>query len=97
VLSALARGARLCKDAPEAAREIVAKAMKTDATKLKELWPSYRFNVTLDQSLLLALEDETRWAIKNKLTGRTDIPNYLNYIYLDALLALTPAAVTVIH
>ena len=30
---------------------------------LQELWPGYRFSVTLDQSLLLTLEDETRWAI----------------------------------
>jgi NitT/TauT family transport system substrate-binding protein len=97
VLRALVRGARFCKDAPDAAREIVAKAMQTDATKLKALWASYRFNIALDQSLVLALEDETRWAIKNKLTARTDMPNYLNYLYLDALEAVTPAAVTVIH
>lgn len=97
VLRAAIRGARFCKDAPDAAREIVAKAMKTDAAKLRDLWSSYRFNVNLDQGLVLALEDETRWAIKNKLTSRTDIPNYLNYVYLDALLAVTPAAVTVIH
>jgi NitT/TauT family transport system substrate-binding protein len=97
VLRALVRGAQVCQDAPDAAREIVAKAMQTDATKLKELWASYRFNITLDQSLVLALEDETRWAIKAKLTGRTDMPNYLNYLYLDALEAVKPAAVTVIH
>src|SRR5713101_1639439 len=97
VLRAVVRGARFCKDAPDSAREIVAKAMPTDATKLKEFWASYRFNIALDQSLVLALEDETRWAIKNKLTGRTDMRNYLNYVYLDALEAVAPAAVTVIH
>ena len=97
ILRAAVGGARFCKDAPDAAREIVAKAMKTDAAKLKELWPSYRFNVSLDQSLVLALEDETRWAIKNKLTDGTDMPNYLNHVHLDALLAVSPAAVTVIH
>ena len=35
--------------------------------------------------------------IKNKLTSTTDMPNYLNYLYLDALEAVRPAAVTVIH
>lgn len=97
ILRAVVRGARFCKDAPEAAREIVARDMKTDVRKLAELWPSYRFNVTLDQGLVLALEDEARWAIKNKLTDRTAIPNYLNYVHLDGLLAVMPAAVTVIH
>lgn len=97
VLRALVAGGRFCKDAPDAAREIVAKIMKTDVTKLKPFWRSYRFDVALDQSLVLALEDETRWAIKNKLGGGSDMPNYLNYIYLDGLLAVMPNAVTVIH
>ncbi|UUZ63731.1 hypothetical protein LP417_31400 [Polaromonas sp. P1-6] len=68
-----------------------------DATKLKASWPSYRFNMALDQGLILALEDEARWAIKNKLTSRTEMPNYLNYIYLDGLKAVMPSAVTIIH
>jgi NitT/TauT family transport system substrate-binding protein len=97
VLRAVIQGARFCKDAPDMAREILAKAMKTDAAKLKEHWPSYRFEVTLHQSLVLALEDETRWAIKNKLPGAAKMPNYLNYLYLDGLLAVSPAAVSVIH
>jgi len=97
VLRAVVRGGRFCKDSPDRAREIVAKAIKTDAVKLKALWPAYRFDVTLDQGLLLALEDETRWAIKNKLTGRIDMPNYLNHIYLDGLRDVAPSAMTVVH
>lgn len=97
VLRALIRAEPFCKDTPDAAREIVAEAFKIDAAGMKELWPEYRFNVTLDQSLLLTLEDASRWAIRNKLTGRTDMPNYLNYFYLDALQAVSPGAVTVIH
>lgn len=97
IMRALVRAGRVCKDMPNEAVEIAAKAMKTDATKLKGLWPSYRFSATLDQSLLLVLEDETRWAIKNKLVSGTDMPNYLNHFYLDALQAVAPAAVTVIH
>jgi NitT/TauT family transport system substrate-binding protein len=97
VLRAFTRGARFCKETPEAASEIVATAINADAMKLKQRWPSYRFNVSLDQSLVLALEDETRWAIKNKLTDSSAMPNYLDYIHLDGLRAVAPAAVTVIH
>jgi NitT/TauT family transport system substrate-binding protein len=97
LVRALVRAERLCRDEPDAARQIIASAMNVSLENLQELWPSYRFNVTLDQSLLLTLEDETRWAIKNKLTNRTNIPNYLDHVYLDALEAVTPAAVTVIH
>jgi len=97
VLRALIDAAHFCKDSPGAARELVAEAMKPDTANLKELWSSYRFNVVLDQSLILALEDETRWAIKNKLTGRTDAPNYLDHVYLDALKSVAPSAVTIMH
>jgi NitT/TauT family transport system substrate-binding protein len=97
VLRALIRGARFCTEAPDAAREITARAMKTDPATLKALWPSYRFKVFLDQGLILALEDESRWAIKNKATGRTDMPNYLDHVYLDALQSIEPSAVTILH
>jgi NitT/TauT family transport system substrate-binding protein len=97
ILRALIDAARFCKDSPDASREFVAEAMKPDAANLKELWSSYRFNVALDQSLILALEDETRWAIKNRLTDRTDAPNYLDSVYLDALQSVAPSAVTIMH
>jgi NitT/TauT family transport system substrate-binding protein len=97
VLRAVVRGGRFCKDAPDAAREIAARTANTDAAALKRLWPSFRFDVSLDQSLLLALEDESRWAIRSKLTDGADVPNYLNYLYPDALKAVSPAAVTIIR
>ena len=97
LVRALVRAEQLCRDEPDAARQIIASAMNVSLENLQELWLSYRFNVTLDQSLLLILEDETRWAIKNELTDRTTIPNYLDHFYLEALEAVRPEAVTVIH
>jgi NitT/TauT family transport system substrate-binding protein len=97
IVRALIRAGQFCKAAPAAASEIVAKAIDADATRLRALWSYYRFNLFLDQSLILALEDETRWAMKNKLTNRTTMPNYLNHIHVDALQATAPGAVTVIH
>lgn len=97
VLRALIQGARFCNEEPAAARAMVAAAIHRDQAKLEAAWPSYRFYVALDQGLLLALEDEAQWAIKNQLTSRTDMPNYLNLIYLDGLEAVLPAAVTIIH
>ena len=97
LVRALVRAEQLCRDEPDAARQIIASAMNVSLENLQGLWRSYRFNVTLDQSLLLILEDETRWAIKNELTDRTTIPNYLDHFYLEALEAVRPEAVTVIH
>ncbi|MCL4376773.1 MAG: ABC transporter substrate-binding protein [Actinobacteria bacterium] len=60
-------------------------------------WPTFTFEVSLNQSLIVTLEDEARWAIKNKLTNKTEVPNYLDYIYIDVLEKMKPEAVGIIH
>jgi NitT/TauT family transport system substrate-binding protein len=97
VLRALVRAERFYQDAPNAARQIIAVAIDERLENLQEVWPTYHFTVALNQSLLLALEDQTRWAIKNQLTASPDIPNYLHSLYLDGLKAVKPESVTVIH
>lgn len=97
LLRALIQGGQFCKENPEVASEFIAKSIKADLAKLRSLWSSYRFNLTLDQGFVLILEDEARWAIKNKLVEETTMPNYLNYLYLDGLTAVSPSSVTVIH
>jgi NitT/TauT family transport system substrate-binding protein len=54
------------------------------------------FELSLEHSLFTILEDEARWAIANKLTDKTKVPNYLGYFYLDAMKAVKPEAVTII-
>jgi len=97
VLRGLIRGEDFCRDNPAEARDLVARDLKVDAQGLAASWQDYRFRVSLDQSLLLQLEDESRWAIKNKLTDRTEIPNYMDHFDMDPLLAVAPSAITAIH
>ena len=97
VLRALARGVQDCNDEPEAARAIMASVLKVDTSNWKAQWPTYRFKLGLDQGLILALEDEARWAASAGLVPARPMPNFLDYMYLDALVAVAPAAVTVIH
>lgn len=97
VLRGLIRGDDFCRDNPVEARELIGAYFKVDANTLLASWSDYRFRVSLDQSLVLQLEDEARWAINNKLTKRSDMPNYLDHLDLDALQIVAPAAVTVIH
>ena len=53
-----------------------------------------RYELTLDQGLLLAMEDQARWMMGNKLTYQTKVPNYLDYIDAEALLKVDPKAVS---
>ncbi len=61
------------------------------------MWKELELAIKLEQSLLISLEDEARWAIKNNLVEGTTIPNYLKFIYLDSLKSLNPDIITIIH
>jgi len=43
------------------------------------------------------MEDQARWAIQNNSTDATEVPNYLDHIYIDALLEVKPEAIGIIH
>ena len=82
---------------PVEAQKTVSAFRKTDLVSLSTAWESNTFRVTLDQSLLFVLEDESRWAIKRGLTGEAKIPDYLDYIYLDGLMSVKPKAVRIVR
>jgi len=69
-------------------------ATKTDLDLIREVWNAFNYRVVLDKKLLITLEDETRWAMKNKLTDQTVMPDYQNYIHFDSLRAVKPDAIS---
>lgn len=79
------------------AQKIIAERLKIDQPILSSVWQKSRFNVRLDQDVLSLMENEARWLIKNKLTDKTDLPNYFDFIYLDGLEKVKPEAITIIH
>lgn len=98
LLRALVKAEEFVKEHPEEAQKIVADFNRTDIALVRDVWASHNFGVVLDQSLLLVLEDETKWAIRNRLTGGvTKIPNYLDFIYLDGLDSVKPKAIQIIR
>ena len=96
ILRALIKAETFANNNPEESRRLVAAFIKTDKAALDELWDAYIFRVTLDQGLIVDLEEQTRWAMKYRLTARRDMPNYLDFIYVDGLLALKQDAVRII-
>lgn len=97
-IKSLVASENFVKNNEQEAMVIVAKNINNpDKDYFDFVWSKHNFTVSLNQSLLLALEGETRWAIKNNLTDKTKVPNYLYYIYSDALETVKPEAVTIIH
>jgi NitT/TauT family transport system substrate-binding protein len=79
------------------ARTAITKKLDYTDDYINSVWPHFTFGLSLDEELLLNMDDEARWSIENKLTPTTDIPNYLQFIYLDALEAVKPEAISVIR
>jgi len=97
IVRALVKAEEFIRENPDEAKNIVARYLKIDRASLSELWGAYDFKVVLDQFLLVTFEDQARWAIRSNLTNATEVPNYLDYIYIDALEKVKPEAVTIIQ
>lgn len=82
---------------PQEAIAIVAKALGSKDSEIAAMWPDSNLKVSLDQSLLIGLEDEAQWIIGNKLSNVSHAPSYLELVHLDALKAVDPILVSVIH
>lgn len=82
---------------PVQARAIVQKRLAYDDRYIETIWPEHQFSIRLDQSLILAMEDQARWMINNNLTTEKQVPNFLDYIYEDSLKAVKPGVVNIIR
>lgn len=96
-LRALLKAENFVKANRDEAQSILHAATKTDLALIKDVWDAFSYQLNLDQTLVITLEDETRWAIKNHLVEQDTMPNYLDYIYLDGLKSIKPEAVRIKH
>jgi NitT/TauT family transport system substrate-binding protein len=81
---------------PEEAKQIVQERLDLDPAYMEMVWSQNQFAVTLDQSLILAMEDEARWMITNNLTNATEVPDFRRYVYEEGLRAVKPGSVRII-
>ena len=82
---------------PEETLKLVAEWLKVDVEALRPVWKDLSFRVELQQSELITLEDEARWAMARGYAPKGPVPNFLPHLYLDALLAVQTERVTVLH
>jgi len=97
VLAALQRAEQLLARDPAACEPIVARSLGKAPGETRQLLARSRFALTLEQHLLVVLEDEGRWALKNRVATAAQAPNFLDAVYLDGLAAVRPRAVTIIR
>lgn len=97
MLRALARAEEFVRRQPQAAVAIVASRLGISESEVAAVWKEFELRLALSQTLLVNLDEQARWALDSKLVEVRPVPNYLELIHLDALKAVQPTAVTVIH
>ena len=95
VLKSLAEGEEYLIDHPEEAKAIVQKRLNFSDAYMETVWPNHEFTLSLDQSLLIAMNDEGRWMINNNLTTEKTIPYFRDYIYTKGLEEIKPESVNI--
>ena len=97
VLKSLAQAEELVVRHPAQAKTILQKRLSLGPAYMNVVWSQNQFSLSLDQALIMTMEDEARWMIANKLTTEKQVPDFLNFIYVDGLKAVKPEAVNLIR
>lgn len=95
-LKAVLKAENHIKEHPAEAQKITAEKIAADPIIVKNIWDAFIFEITLEQSILVGLEDEAQWAIDIGYTKKT-APNYLDFIDYQNLQVLKPEAVNIIR
>ncbi|MBB4844448.1 NitT/TauT family transport system substrate-binding protein [Paucibacter oligotrophus] len=97
LMRALLLAEEFLREQPAQARLLVAQQLGVEPATLELGWREQVFRVDLLQPQLITLEDEARWAQAKGYAEPQPQPNFLAHLYLDALLAVEPERVTVVH
>lgn len=97
LLKALLEAERFNRQQPAQAVALVSQRLRLDVAALQPAWDNLRLQVDLRQSQLVTFEDEARWARARGHVAAGTQTNFLPHLHLDALLAVRPDRVTVVH
>src|SRR3989344_486091 len=92
-LQALTQAEMFIKEDKDEAVSIVSKRLGLDSAFVASVWDDFQFGLFLDQTIIQTLENEAAWAIQNKLTDKTEVPDYHAFISVDALTKVAPEKV----
>lgn len=96
-VAALAAAADAIRERPKAARGAIARAIGIEPDLLERAFNAGDFGITLDQTLLLSLGDQHRWAAQRGFIAQKEEPNYLDFVRQEALDAALPGANRIIR
>jgi NitT/TauT family transport system substrate-binding protein len=93
VLRALLRAERRARQDREGSEAIVARALAMDRRELAAVWDHLVLGVQLEQSLLVLLEQEARWATRTGHAPPGEVPDLRRALAPEPLRTVSPHAV----
>jgi NitT/TauT family transport system substrate-binding protein len=94
-LRAIIRANDFIREHPRESRTITAEQIGAKGVLYEKEWQDYSFSASLDQSLILNLEDQSRWMINREPGANRGIPNFMDFIFTDGLKAVSPKEVRI--
>ncbi len=95
VIAALARAEEFVILHEGQARDILVRRWRFDPIFMNRFWSRTRLSLTLDQALVIGLEDAAAWKRRSFGDGSQAIPDVLDYISFAAMDQVAPHAVTI--
>jgi NitT/TauT family transport system substrate-binding protein len=80
-LDAITQAENYLQSNPTEGKNLIMSQLNYTKEYLDSIWSDHKFTLSLDQSLVLIMEDEGRWLIANDLTNATSVPDFQYYIY----------------
>jgi ABC-type nitrate/sulfonate/bicarbonate transport system substrate-binding protein len=96
-IGALVEAEQFVTKYPDQAQAVLRNSLKTDSRVFLATWSHALLQLQLTQDLLVLMEREAKWAIRNKLVEKQEVPNYLDFFYFGAIDKVKPEAVSIVH
>jgi ABC-type nitrate/sulfonate/bicarbonate transport system substrate-binding protein len=97
LLKSLCKAQEYIEKHPQESQAIIKKRLNYSDAQLAGLATQHIYGLSLFQSMIVAMEDESRWMISSNSTTEKNIPDFIKYVYLDGLQKVEPSAVNIIH
>lgn len=95
ILKALVEAEQFVKKFPDKFKSLTAIYLNSDQKTIAKYWNDLMFQVSLEQSLIIRLEDEARWIIRDQKLADKKVPDYLTLIHQKPLKEICPASVSI--
>ena len=96
IIRALVQAEEFIASNPSRTKKEVADYLDLNLEYVDFEWPLHKFLVELSQNLYLTMEDEVRWKA-NRSSASITPPDLANFFFFDALSAVRPDAVDIVH